>query len=302
MKFRNHRTYILIIALIIIIVGISFVIPLVYFSESYSGVMVDEDWVPVATDTPLPTLVASITLTPGRRSIITISPTPTSETIANCTYPLAYWVEHSESWPIILVGNTAYSASDIRVIIDNNLQGEQQILLKELYIANLNIFSGADPTDIEDTIVEANIWLQTYSLEEQMTEEEYLASIQLIQTLMDFNNGYIGPGLCPPYEAPTRTIMVESTPTVTVSPIPTSTATRFFGTPRPTDTLTPTKTPKKKLDPTNTPKPTSKPATNTPVSQPTSEPTSAPPEDTPKPTNPPEPTDPPQPPTPTPAS
>jgi hypothetical protein len=305
MNLRDHRTYIFIIAIITIIVSISLVIPLVYFSESYNSVMTDEEWNPVVTATPFPTLVPTITLTPEKRSIITFTSTPTFETNAHCTYPLEYWLEHTELWFDMLVGNIIYSKSDIREIIDNKLQDEKQILLIELYIANLNIISGADSTIIEDTIVETNKWFQNNSHQEQMTEEEYFASTQLIQTLMDFNYGFIGPGLCPPYESPTR-IIVESVPTVTVSPTPTSTATRFLVTLRPSDTATPTKTPKKKLDPTNTLKPTSKPATKTPApqptSKPTSKPTSAPPEDTPKPTNPPEPTDPPKPPTPTPAS
>jgi hypothetical protein len=300
MKLRNNRTYILIIVIITVIVGISFVIPYVYFSESYNGVLIDENWTPVATDTPIPT---SVTLTPEKRAIITVSLTPTSEKNTNCTYPLEYWLGHTELWIEMLVGNVLYSESDIRAIIDSKSQDEQQILLKELYITNLNIISGADPEEIEDTIVEANKWFRRSSPEEQITEEAYFARTQLIQTLIDFNNGFIGPGLCPPYESPTRTV-VESVPTVTVSPLiltPTSTATRFSVTLPPTDTTTPTKTPKRKIDPTNTLRPTSKPATKTPVPQPTLEPTSAPPEDTPKPTNPPEPTNPSQPPTPTPA-
>ena len=148
-----------------------------------------------------------------------------------------------------------------------------QILLEQLYLSNLNVFSGADPEVIKDELGGANQWLQKY-LHEQPSEDARLAGVQLAQKLIDFNTGLIGSGFCPPYEALTVTPAVIE-PTATLSPTATSTATRVFVTLKPT--LKPTKTdkPDKPPKPTDAPRPTEEP-TPEPPPKPTDEPTSAP--------------------------
>ncbi len=283
-------------------------IPIVYFSESNTGLVVEEEWTPVVSDTPTQTLAPSITFTLHDRPTFTVSPSPSVST--NCVYPLEYWGEHPESWLDMLVGNTIYSKDDIRLIIDDPSQEIHQILLEQLYLSNLNIYSGADPEVIKDVLGGANQWLQKY-LHEQPSEDAQLVGIQLAQTLTDFNTGLIGPGFCSPYDTltvtpvvidPTATLAVIE-PNATPSPTATSTATRVFVTLKPTATATKTKKPEKP-EPTDPPRPTQEPDPPAPTQnpKPTEAPTSAPPDDTPKPTTPPQPTEPGDKPTPTPAS
>lgn len=262
------------IFILIAIAGISVAIPMVYFSESNTGLVVDEEWTPVVSDTPTQTIAPSITFTPHNSPTFTVSPSPAAS--SNCVYPAEYWEEHPELWLEMLVGNTLYSKDDILLIFDDPSQEIHQILLEQLYLSNLNVFSGADPEVIKDELGGANQWLQKY-LHEQPSEDAQLAGFQLAQKLTDFNTGLIGPGFCPPFEALTVTPAViepPATATTTPSPTATSTATRVFVTLKPT--LKPTKTDKPdKPEPTDAPRPTKEP-TPEPPPEPTDEPTSAP--------------------------
>lgn len=297
---RNKFSLILVFVIIIAIVGISIVIPEVSFSESYSGVGVEEEWTPVIPKTPTQTITASSTSTLQMSFISAASPTLTTGT--NCVYPSEYWEEHPEVWLDLLVGNTIYSKDEIRLIFDHPSQEIHQIILKQLYLSNLNIFSGANPKVIQDVLGDANQWLQEYLPDEQLSEEFQLVGVQLAQTLTEFNTGLVGPGYCPPYEALAETqVAIDQTATQIVkqqTPTPsltaTATATRYFVTLKPTTTATKTKKPDKDPEPTDPPRPTQEPDTPVPPPQPTDppppQPTVAPPENTPEPTDPPKPT------------
>ena len=60
-------------------------------------------------------------------------------------------------------------------------------LLKQLFLSNLNIFSGADPKEIEDILDDADQWFQEYLPDEQLSEEFQLSGMQLAQKLTEFN-------------------------------------------------------------------------------------------------------------------
>ena len=237
---RIKFSFILVFVIIIAIVGVSIVIPEVYFSESYSGVKVEEEWTPVIPKTPTQTITASSTSTQQMSFTSAASPMPTKGT--NCVYPSEYWEEHPEVWLDLLVGNTIYSKDDIRLIFDHPSQEIHQILLKQLYLSNLNIFSGADPKVIQGVLGDANQWLQEYLPDEQLSDETQLVGFQLAQTLTEYNTGLIGPGFCPPYDTLAETPAVnEQTATIAVneqtptpSPTATSTTTRVFVTLEPT--------------------------------------------------------------------
>jgi len=77
------------IFIIIAIAGISVAIPMVYFSESNTGLVLDEEWTPVVSDTPTQTIAPSITFTPQNSPTFTVSPSPAAS--ANCVYPAEYW-------------------------------------------------------------------------------------------------------------------------------------------------------------------------------------------------------------------
>ena len=187
---RIKLSFILIFVIVLVIVGIGIVVPEVYFSETYSEVNVDQAWTPVNTNTPTHTMTASSTATLQRPQATVDTPIPTRDT--NCVFPFEYWYEHPEMWLDLLVGNTIYSKDDVQLIFDHPSPAIYQVLLMQLYLANLNIFSGADPDIILDDIRNANQWLQDYLPDEQLPEEAILAGGQLAQTLAAFNTGLIG--------------------------------------------------------------------------------------------------------------
>jgi len=298
---RIKFSFILIFTIVLVIVGIGIVVPEIYFSETYSEVNVDQDWTPVKSNTPTQTITASSTPTLQRRLVTAGTPVPTKDT--NCVFPSEYWGEHPELWLDLLVGNTIYSKDEVKLIFDSPSTDIHQILILQLYLANLNIFSGADPVIIQDDIRHANQWLQDYLPDEQLSEEASSTGGQLAQTLAAFNTGVIGPGYCAPYETLTVTPLVMISPTLISSSTATATATatRVLVTSRPTATATKEKDSGKNPDPTDAPQPTQEP--DTPVPPPTDPPppTNPPPPTVAPPENTPEPTDPPKP-TPTPAS
>lgn len=302
---RIKSSYIIVFIIIIAIVGISIVLPEVFFSDPSSEVIVEDDWTPAVSETPTRTLTPSITLTPLKSPTLTITSSPTPST--DCVYPSLYWEVHPELWLEIRVGNTLYTQTDIGLIFNDSSQEIHYMILKQFYLANLNIYSGADPTLIENVLGQTNTWLQEYFPDKQPPEGDRQLGVQLVQTLFEYNSGLIGPGFCSPFETLAVTPLVIADPIVTPSPSPTatSTATRVFVTLRPTATATRTQKPDKP-EPTDPPRPTDppipEPTSTDPPPPPTVAPTSAPPEDTPIPTDPPQPTDPGDKPTPTPAS
>ena len=268
---RINLSFIFIFIIFSAIVVIGIVVPAVYFSETYSGVnVVEQEWTPVKTNTPTQTITASSTPTLQRLMVTAGTPIPTKDT--NCVFPSEYWKEHPELWLDLLVGNSIYSKDDVELIFDDPSPNIQQMLLMQLYLANLNIFSGADPVIIQDVISHANQWLQENLPDEQLSGEARSVAVQLTQTLAAFNTGLIGPGYCSPYEALTVTPLVI--PSLTPTPSPTATATRVIVTLQPSATATKDKDSDKEPKPTNPPQPTREP--DTPVPPPTSKPTEMP--------------------------
>jgi hypothetical protein len=292
--------------IIIFIVVISVVMTVIYFSETNKEALAGGAWTPVIPGTSTPSLTPSNTAAPDESERLNdFTPTPTNTQVVrvNCVYPADYWEEHPELWLEMVVGNTMYDSDEIRQIFEDPSQEAYAILLKQIYLTNLNILSGADPSSIQGVLGEADIWLQSYSPDEQLPEGSKPFVLQLAQTLSDFNAGIRGPGFCSPYEDLVVTPLVFLETMITLTPTPTSTAsptaTREVvpGQPRSGATATPTDKPKQKPKDDDPPKATKVPDTPVPPPPPTN--TKAPP---PPPTDPPEPTDPPPKPTPTPAT
>lgn len=105
----------------------------------------------------------------------------------NCTYSANYWETHPEAWPVeeIMLGSRTYSKEEAFII----LHTQSRVLARQLIAAKLNVFNGADPTVIAETIAAADDWLATYPL-----KREY--GIELAQKLTQYNEGVIGPGAC----------------------------------------------------------------------------------------------------------
>ena len=77
----------------------------------------------------------------------------------NCTYSQGYWKNHSEVWPLqsLTVGAVSYSESQLLQILNRPAQGNGLVILAhQLIAAKLNIANGADPTMVQQTVIDAD--------------------------------------------------------------------------------------------------------------------------------------------------
>jgi hypothetical protein len=141
----------------------------------------------------------------------------------NCTYPVIYWKDHPDSWPIeIIIAGKPYQKDEIRLFFTTFRPDIQTRLITQLYTSFLNILHGADLGVIDDIIVEASDWLTTHPAGIELSEFNRQRGSYLINILENYNNGLIGPGPCK--DSPgTATYTPTITLTFTPSP-PTETA------------------------------------------------------------------------------
>lgn len=189
-----------------------------------------------------------------------------------CTHSVDYWIAHPEAWLVeeITIGGMTYSKEKAFTI----LHTQSRVLARQLIAAKLNVFNGADPTVIAETIAEADNWLITYPL-----KREY--GIELAHKLSQYNDGVIGPGACaespvvqggigcdPAAEADANNPRLDSDPRDTANPCGAT----------PTAKMTPQPTVWSKIRPTKEPEPTQgAPApVSTPLPLPLTTPTLAP--------------------------
>ena len=125
-----------------------------------------------------------------------------------CTHSQGYWKTHPDSWPVeqLELGGETYSKQEALQILNTPSAGDATyILAYQLIAAKLNVASGADDTDIEDTITEADSWLLENPLGSDPKGEERETGIELAARLESYNEGEIGPGMCEEQEIPTAT-------------------------------------------------------------------------------------------------
>jgi hypothetical protein len=118
---------------------------------------------------------------------------------AGCTYTIGYWKTHPEDWPVdeIVIGTKTLSAKKAMAILWTPPKGDPRIILAhQLIAAKLNIANGADPTDVADTIAQADAWLADHEGVRCIRGPSRDWGIQLAETLDDYNNGLLGPGHC----------------------------------------------------------------------------------------------------------
>jgi len=118
----------------------------------------------------------------------------------NCTYTQGYWKNHSDVWPLqsLTLGAVSYNASQLLQILNRPAQGNGLVILAhQLIAAKLNIANGADPTVIQQTVVDADTMIG--GLIVPPVGSGYLSPGQtsgLTATLTEYNEGTIGPGHC----------------------------------------------------------------------------------------------------------
>jgi hypothetical protein len=237
---------------------------------------------------------------------ITGTPSPTPQN--NCTYSASYWISRSDSWPTqFVVGNYRYSKAEALKLLQTTSVDITTLLFLHFNTAYLNIINGADPTSIENAVLDASDWLENHPAEGAISVSEAQQATQLIIKLLNYNMGILGPGHCPDESssqasqasgimAPVLLITPESIIlTSFVTPIPSDTAT-FTPTTvstQPTyDLLFPTATrrPNRNVPPPTVQPPTAQPTAVPPTKRP---PTAPPPTAPPPPTSEPLPTPPP---------
>jgi hypothetical protein len=242
--------------------------------------------------------------------------TPQVQIMANCTYPVAYWKTHPELFPSqIIIGGTTYKEKELEALLTDNHQDIGQQLKAQLAATFLNNLSGADQSEIEQTVFDAYGWLIQHPTGSQISNEELEVGRHLFDLMEAYNTGSAG---VPPCEAVTTaaktatstgisnlqsgTNTVIGSPSMTGTLVVTSLTPKY--TPTHTRTTTPSLTPTRTVlaSPTNTlpPQAPSPTRTNAPTFTHTPQPTftattpptytaspTLPPTDTPEPTLPP---------------
>jgi hypothetical protein len=118
----------------------------------------------------------------------------------NCTYTQGYWKNHSDVWPVqsLTLGAVSYNASQLLQILNRPAQGNGLVTLAHQLIASkLNIASGAEPTAVQQSIIDADSMIG--GLIVPPIGNGYLSPAQtseLTDTLTEYNEGTIGPGHC----------------------------------------------------------------------------------------------------------
>jgi hypothetical protein len=118
----------------------------------------------------------------------------------NCTYTQGYWKNHPDVWPLqsLTLGAVSYNASQLLQILNRAAQGNGLVILAhQLIAAKLNIANGADPTAVQQTVIDADSVIG--GLIVPPIGNGYLSPGQtsnLTDTLTRYNEGTIGPGHC----------------------------------------------------------------------------------------------------------
>lgn len=123
------------------------------------------------------------------------------QVITNCTFPIEYWQNQPEQWPAqIAIGGKLYTKEDAFQVFTVPDPDPQTLLVRQVYTALLNILNGANPTAIEETLGQANQWLDDNPREQELSEFTRREGLFTAQILSYYNDGEIGPGPCPETE------------------------------------------------------------------------------------------------------
>ncbi len=118
----------------------------------------------------------------------------------NCTYTQGYWKNHTDVWPLqsLTLGAVSYNASQLLQILNRPAQGNGLVTLShQLIAAKLNIANGADPTAVQQSVIDADTMVG--GLIVPPIGSGYLSpgqTSQLTDALTQYNEGTVGPGHC----------------------------------------------------------------------------------------------------------
>jgi outer membrane biosynthesis protein TonB len=173
----------------------------------------------------------------------------------------------------IVIGNLSFSKAEAIVILDIEFPNPTTRMVQQFFAALLNTLKGADPADIDQTMVTVGEWLIIHPPGIDLTEAEIIEVDAMAEVLEAHNTGITGPGHCAdePF-TPTPEATPTSTTTNTSTPAPVRTVRPRTPTPtkdrdKPKPTQPPATSPPTQPPPTNTPQPqpTQPQPTNTPM-------------------------------------
>jgi hypothetical protein len=123
-----------------------------------------------------------------------------------CTLTQGFWKNHPDAWPVggLILGSVSYTKDQLITILKTPVRGNGLLsLAHQLIAAKLNVLSGADDSDVEDAIEDADALIGSMVVPPFGTG--YIApatSSPLTGELDDFNQGDTGPGHCEDNEEP----------------------------------------------------------------------------------------------------
>jgi hypothetical protein len=119
---------------------------------------------------------------------------------SSCTYSQGYWRNHPNAWPVtsLTLGTVTYQAAELMAILENPAEGNGLIILAhQLIAAKLNIANGADPTAVQQTLIDADAMIAALVIPPIGTDSLLPSQTSgLTETLTQYNEGTIGPGHC----------------------------------------------------------------------------------------------------------
>lgn len=168
-------------------------------------------------DSPLPGIPASLAWTMAALSVPPVEDIPQE----GCTRSKGYWRNHTgegngnqddEVTPLLPIwlgdpgGDESLHVTTVEMAYD--ILGQHEYchpnngitkLYAQLLAAKLNVASGADDSEVEDEIEDADEFLADYNCEDwdNLTEEQEDDVKDWKNLFDDYNNGRIGPGHCP---------------------------------------------------------------------------------------------------------
>lgn len=126
-----------------------------------------------------------------------------------CAFTQGYWKTHSAygpapydaTWSLVEpdAEDSAFYLSGLSYyeVMHTPPRGNAYFILAHQYIAAvLNQLSGADTSDIDGELAEAQAFFEAYAPSDSLSREASSDAKDLAETLDDYNNGRIGPGHC----------------------------------------------------------------------------------------------------------
>lgn len=148
------------------------------FSAHFDDTQPD-DFVPNADPTTGEFVCEAISLTPP-------------DVIAPGTATIGYWKNHPSEWPancdLTLPGSATDPNAFAMKILESSVRGDKTVsLAKQLIAAKLNVCAGNDSVCIDQTIINATTWLQTYPVFSK--QRNWMGAEDIHETLEDYNEG-----------------------------------------------------------------------------------------------------------------